>query len=194
MEMTARQSAPVSGPAEPLRDSARTREAILVAAQQAFSTRGYSAAGVREVTAAAGVNPALVSRYFGSKEGLFEAALDASLSFEMLTARNRATFGRDLVEAFTADNTRTNPLPMLVLATGDPDARQIADRVLRARVIRPLTRWFGGPQAEVRAARLLLVSAGFFTYRLLYPLAPLEGTLDPAMRAWLEAEFQSLVD
>ena len=49
------------------RDAGRTRAAILDAAQEAFSSRGYLATGVREVTAAAGVNPALVSRYFGSK-------------------------------------------------------------------------------------------------------------------------------
>lgn len=188
--MTARQNSP----AEPLRDAARTREAILAAAQQAFATRGYSATGLREITAAAGVNPALVSRYFGSKEGLFEAALDAALEVELLTERNRATFGRDLVELFTRAHGPAHPLPMLVLATGDPVTRQIADRVLRSRVIRPLARWFGGAEAEVRAARLLLVSAGFYIYRELYPLAPMEGGLDPAMRAWLEAEFQSLVD
>lgn len=188
MEMTKRQQT------APGRDAVRTRDAILAAAQEAFSTRGYAAVGVREITAAAEVNPALVSRYFGSKEGLFEAALDAALDVALLTERNRATFGRDLVESFARAETRRNPLPMLVLATGDPAARAIADRLLRARVIGPLTRWFGGAEAEVRAARLLLVSAGFYTYRLLYPLAPLEGSLDPAMREWLEAEFQSLVD
>lgn len=178
----------------PARDAARTREAILHAAQDAFSSRGYAAAGVRDITAAAGVNPALVNRYFGSKESLFEAALDAALDVELLTERNRATFGRDLVAAFTAPGLRRNPLPMLVLATADPVARAIADRLLRSRVIGPLTRWFGEPEGAVRAARLLLVSAGFYTYRLLYPLTPLEGDLDPAMRAWLEQEFQSLVD
>ena len=50
----------------PQRDATRTRAAILHAAQQAFSTKGYLDTGVREITAAAGVNPALVSRYFGS--------------------------------------------------------------------------------------------------------------------------------
>ncbi|MCK9541286.1 MAG: TetR/AcrR family transcriptional regulator [Novosphingobium sp.] len=178
----------------PERKSDRTRAAILDAASRAFSAHGYSATGVREITAAAGVNPALVSRYFGSKEKLFEAVLDAALDVELLTRHNRATFGRDLVAMFSGDGSGVHPLPLLVLATGDPAAREIADRILRDRVIGPLTRWFGGAEAESRAARLLLVSAGFYIYRQLYPLDCLSGALDPAMRSWLEGEFQSLVE
>lgn len=182
----------------PPRKSDRTRAAILRAAQTAFSTYGYAATGVRQITAVAGVTPALVNRYFGSKERLFEAALDDALQVEILTDRNRATFGRDLVATFSQDRNgaegRANPLPMLLLASGDPVAREIADRLLRERVIGPLTQWLGGAEAEVRAARLLLVSAGLFAYRLLYPLDVLTGGFDPAMRAWLEREFQEIVE
>jgi len=172
----------------------RTRAAILAAAQQTFSVQGYAATGIRTITAAAGVNPALVSRYFGSKEGLFEAALEASLDIGRVIPNDRAQFGRRLVDSLLNADGQVAPLPMLVLATGDPVAREIADRVLRRRVIGPMTEWLGGSEAEVRAARLLLVSAGLFIYRSLYPLAPLEGTLHPAIRGWLEREFQSLVD
>ena len=49
------------------RDAGRTRAAILDAAQAAFSSRGYLATGVRDVTAAAGVNAALVNRYHAVK-------------------------------------------------------------------------------------------------------------------------------
>jgi AcrR family transcriptional regulator len=172
----------------------RTRAAILAAAQQTFSAHGYAATGIRTITAAAGVNPALVSRYFGSKEGLFEAALEASLDIGLLTSQDRSQFGRRLLDSLLNVDGQAAPLPMLVLATGDPVAREIADRVLRRQVIGPLTAWLGGAEAEVRAARLLLVSAGLFLYRTLYPMAPLEGRLHPAMRSWLEREFQSLVD
>jgi AcrR family transcriptional regulator len=53
----------------------RTRAAILDAARSAFATRGYDAVSVRAVARKAGVDPALVHRFFGSKEGLFAAAM-----------------------------------------------------------------------------------------------------------------------
>lgn len=46
----------------------QTKSAILEAAQRLFSSRGYSETGVRDIAAEAGVNPALISRYFGSKQ------------------------------------------------------------------------------------------------------------------------------
>jgi AcrR family transcriptional regulator len=180
---------------QPIRDSDRTKAAILRAAQAAFSTRGYSATGVREITAEAGVNPALVSRYFGSKEGLFEAALSELLDISVLTDQPREAFGKALVASFVANGSdQINPLQMLALATADPGARAIADRLLRDLTIKPLAQWFDLPNAEERAARLVILASGFFMYRLLYPLEPLTGTMAPASRAWLEKAFQSLVD
>jgi AcrR family transcriptional regulator len=54
----------------------RTRGAILDAARGAFAARGYDAVSVRSVAREAGVDPALVHRFFGSKEQLFAAALE----------------------------------------------------------------------------------------------------------------------
>jgi AcrR family transcriptional regulator len=177
------------------RDSDRTKAAILHAAQEAFSTRGYGATGVREITAVAGVNASLVSRYFGSKEKLFEAALSELLDASVITTVRKADFGKGLVALFAqSDRFRSNVLPMLVLAAGDPVSRAVADRQLRQLVIKPLTAWFDRDNAEERAARLVLLSSGFFLYRILYPLAAWEGDLAPASRAWLERAFQSVVD
>jgi AcrR family transcriptional regulator len=50
-------------------------QAILAAARAAFTERGFAGATVREIAAAAGVDPALVHHYFGTKEALFAAAL-----------------------------------------------------------------------------------------------------------------------
>lgn len=177
------------------RDAERTREAILRAAQTAFAQRGYGAVGVREITGAADVNPSLVSRYFGSKERLFEEALADLLDTRLLTEVPREGYGKAVMRAFTADTGgRVNPLPILVLATADPVSREIADRLLRSLVIEPLVKWFDRPDAEERAARMVMLASGFFTYRLLYPLEPLTGAASPATRAWLEQQFQALVE
>ena len=52
-------------------DGMRTREAILRAAAEEFAAKGFALGSMRAICAAAGVNSALASRYFGSKEGLY---------------------------------------------------------------------------------------------------------------------------
>ncbi|MBB5913849.1 AcrR family transcriptional regulator [Nocardia transvalensis] len=57
------------------RDAVATRRAILVAAQELFAERGYDRATVRDIAGRAGVNQALLFRYFGNKDELFRAAI-----------------------------------------------------------------------------------------------------------------------
>src|SRR5260370_37743365 len=56
--------------------SPQNREAIRVAALEQFTKRGYDRATTRDIAAAAGVDPALVLHYFGSKDQLLVAALE----------------------------------------------------------------------------------------------------------------------
>jgi AcrR family transcriptional regulator len=55
------------------RDAAATREALLQAARALFAERGYDRTTLRQVGDRAGVDAALVARYFGGKEGLYDA-------------------------------------------------------------------------------------------------------------------------
>jgi AcrR family transcriptional regulator len=52
-----------------------TREAILHAAREQFAVRGYDGATIRAIATAAGVDPALVHHFYGTKERLFTAAM-----------------------------------------------------------------------------------------------------------------------
>jgi AcrR family transcriptional regulator len=56
------------------RRSDPTRAAILAAARDRFATQGYERATIRAIAADAGIDPAMVMRYYGNKEGLFAAA------------------------------------------------------------------------------------------------------------------------
>ena len=179
------------------RDAERTAADILQAAQRVFSARSFSEAGVREITALANVTPALVNRYFGSKEKLFEAALTDVLDARYLTEGEREDFGERLASFFIDGRARgpaVNPLPMLVMATSDAGARDVALRLLNEKIMIPLAAWFGGADAEDRAAQLMAVATGFFTFRVLLPLAPLTGQVSPGMRRWLAATLQAIVD
>jgi AcrR family transcriptional regulator len=59
-----------------------TREAILEAARKAFAERGYDGASIRAIATSAGVDPALVHHYFGSKDQLFLATVHAPINPE----------------------------------------------------------------------------------------------------------------
>ena len=65
-----------------------TREAILTAARESFLAQGYEGTTIRAVARTAGVDPALVSYYFGSKGDLFGAAVNLRVraSEEIATA------------------------------------------------------------------------------------------------------------
>ena len=52
-----------------------TREAILEAARLRFAEHGYDGATIRGIAADAGVDPALVHHFYGTKEKLFAAAM-----------------------------------------------------------------------------------------------------------------------
>ena len=53
-----------------------TRDKILAAARARFGEEGYDGATIRGIASAAGVDPAMVPHYFGSKEGVFLAAVE----------------------------------------------------------------------------------------------------------------------
>jgi TetR/AcrR family transcriptional regulator len=60
---------------EPLEENS-CRTNLIAAATPLFATKGFNGVGVRELAVAAGVNLAMISYYFGGKEGLYAAVLN----------------------------------------------------------------------------------------------------------------------
>ncbi|MWV51538.1 TetR family transcriptional regulator (plasmid) [Rathayibacter sp. VKM Ac-2803] len=113
------------------RDADRTRDELVRAARRRFATEGYRAATVRGIASDAGVNVALISRYFGSKEGLFAACVQRSVD-EMSPAA--APAGLDalidrLIERVVRSPDSDEPLQMLLLLRSSGD--EGADRIRR---------------------------------------------------------------
>ncbi|MET8045060.1 TetR family transcriptional regulator [Micromonospora sp. NPDC005215] len=81
-----------------------TREAILDAARTAFAERGYDAASIRAIASTAGVDPALVHHYFGSKDQLFLSAMnfpvDPGQLVPKVLAGDQDAVGERLVRTF----------------------------------------------------------------------------------------------
>ena len=70
------------------RDAGRTRAAILDAAEQVFAARGFDAASLNDIAAAAQVSRATPSYFFGSKEGVYVAVLERVFSERQQAARS----------------------------------------------------------------------------------------------------------
>jgi len=83
-----------------IRKSERTRAAILKAAQELFAELGYERTTVRDIAARAAIDPAMVVRYFGSKDALFARATAIDLKLPDLTKAAPAQFGEILIRHF----------------------------------------------------------------------------------------------
>src|SRR5271168_3082378 len=80
------------------RDAEATRAAILEAAKIHFAKSGYNGAFLRDIALDAGVDAALINRYFGGKDGLFAAALKDSIRPDRVNEWNRDTFAVDMAK------------------------------------------------------------------------------------------------
>lgn len=80
----------------------RTREAILDAARRSFAEHGYDGATIRAIAAGAGVNPALVHHFYGTKEALFAAAMKLPVVPSEILARSFAAARDRLGDDFEA--------------------------------------------------------------------------------------------
>lgn len=82
------------------RRSDPTRARILDAARARFAREGYEVTTIRAVAADAAIDPSMVMRYYGNKEGLFMAAADIDLLLPDLTTVPRREWGRRLAAHF----------------------------------------------------------------------------------------------
>lgn len=176
------------------RNAAETKARILRAAQDAFSQIGYAQAGIREIATMAGVSSTLLIRYYGSKAGLFEAALKDAIRLDDLLSSDRSIFGETLVRLFLDDNIEVRAPAMIALASSDPESREIATRVTEEYGVKPLADWLGPPRAHDRAVGITMLTTGFVSFTRQIPLMPLDKGVNPAMGRWLARTIQALVD
>jgi AcrR family transcriptional regulator len=91
--------------AEKERNAARSRSAILDAAERLFAERGYDGTSLTEVGAAAGVSRGTPGYFFGSKADLYRAVLDrafAEVRDAVRAGRARALASNQTAEAILA--------------------------------------------------------------------------------------------
>lgn len=163
------------------RNAEATRASILDAARNQFARCGYEAAGLRDIARGAGVDAALINRYFGGKEELFVAVLEAKLSPEELTQGERANFGRRFAETFVFDSALEGgdgmeTILLLLHASLSNDAGPLVRETLERRYMEPLVAWLGGADAKIRAQLVCSLIVGLAVN------SHVSGALAPAER------------
>ncbi|HZA82979.1 MAG TPA: TetR family transcriptional regulator [Actinomycetes bacterium] len=158
-----------------------TREAILAAARRAFAERGYQHATIRQVAELAGVDPALVHHYFGTKQGLFVAAVQLPVNpverLSAVLADDPERVGERLVETFLAIwDHATDRSPLLTLvrsAVGDEDAAAMLREFITAEILGPIASRLGSPDAPLRATLVGSQLIGLAMARYIVKVEPL---------------------
>lgn len=176
------------------RNAPLTKARILAAAQEAFSRSGYSQTGIRDIADMVGVSSTILLRYFGSKAGLFEAALLDLMHLDMMIPDDRSRFGRQVADLLVHPKLNISPHGMIALSTGDPDAREIAIRVLQERALAPIAEWLGPPDAEARALQVIALCTSFVLYTYQLTVIPTHNGANPTMVEWLAQSLQAVAD
>lgn len=169
-----------------LAKSSETAERILKAAYRILSTRGYTRLNMRDVAAEAEVNHALIHYYFGSKDQLVIAVLDAanrrlierqtqmyetSGGFAEKWAQARAFYEEDLASGF-------------VRVQMELWAASLSNEGLREHFIPQLMQWRHVLENAVRDA--------LAHYQLALPASP-EALATWILNFWAGMEFEMLL-
>lgn len=153
------------------RDAAGTRAAILEAAQGQFARLGYDCAVLRDITRDAGVDVALVKRYFGGKEALFLEALKASFKPGAMQDWDRETFPREMAVTMAdsphVHEERTHRFQFLLRAATSPTTASMLNVLVQERFLGPIREWLGGEDAQARARVFAAIYIGFLVERLI---------------------------
>jgi AcrR family transcriptional regulator len=161
-----------------VRDAEATRNKLVSAARQYFAEHGYERTTVRAIAAEAGVNPALINRYFGGKEQLFAESVSIDLSFPDLSQVPRDRLGEALVRHFFKrwEGSAEDDLLRVLIRTAATNAEAAARirAILAEQITRMVTRLAGPDQAPQRAALIATQMLGLAYCRYVLGLSDTE--------------------
>jgi AcrR family transcriptional regulator len=180
------------------------RAAILAAARHQFIAHGYDAT-VRDIAAGAGVDPALLYHYFGSKDRLLLAAIQEGAAGEVpiegvipqLLEGDPDRLGERLMRAvFAAYETSFyraawgSLVELFRLATAQPDAAGMLREGLTGGGLIRLVEALGVPHAQTRAALIGTELVGLALARFVLSIEPIASADLETLVAWYGPTLQ----
>ena len=185
----------VREPSKRPRAAEASKAAILAAARQRFAADGYDRATIRAIAADASIDPAMVIRYFGSKEKLFAQAADFDLRLPDLTAVPRARVGAAFVEHFLERWEADDTFMALIRAAVTNDAAAKRVRGVLATQVAPMIERVSGDESHtsLRAALVASQLLGFALCRYALRLGPAVTMSRDEVVGWLAPTVQRYV-
>jgi AcrR family transcriptional regulator len=175
------------------RDAVATRTRLLAAARELFLRHGYSAVGLREVAARAGVDVTLVRRYFGSKQRLFIQATDVSDNVDEIRNATDGALGRELITRVLAARRDVDaPLFALLRSSGDPAVVARLNSQLDAGLTRNLTKRITADHGRIRADMVTALLLGIGVQRVLLQKKPMASARDSDIAAVFLEAFEAI--
>jgi AcrR family transcriptional regulator len=172
------------------RRSDATRAAILAAARGRFAADGYERATIRTIAADATIDPAMVMRYYGSKEKLFAAAADFDLRLPDLSSTAPGEVGTALVRHFL-DRWESDDTFVALLRAGATNnaARERMHAVFADQVL-PMVAAVAPDRPAERAALLGSQVLGLAMARYVLRLPPVVAMSAEEVVGWLGPAVQ----
>lgn len=175
--------------------AATTREAILDAARARFLQDNYDAVGLREVARDAGVDVALVSRYFGGKEELFKEVLRGGEAPKFQPQLSPQELPAYFLSMLANDNDEERQyhrekLVIMLRSASSPTAALVIQQSFRTDVLEPLAASIGGPDSHAKAVLSMALLVGTSFLQTVLPVEPLSCE----QRASVERQFVSLME
>jgi AcrR family transcriptional regulator len=183
----------------PLRNAAATKERLLDSARKRFLQESYEAVGLREIASDAGVDVALVGRYFGSKEQLFKDVLrkDGGNWKELaLQAPDLPSFLAEIVAGKdrSGDASHVERLLIMLRSVSSPLASELVRSSFAEDVLVPLSSLLKGPNPEMRAAMAMSVLMGTTVMRTIMNLHVLHECDDETFKKRLAQLLRAALD
>ncbi|WP_197087510.1 TetR family transcriptional regulator [Micromonospora sp. HK10] len=174
------------------RRSDATRAAILRAARERFAADGYERATIRAIAADARIDPSMVMRYYGSKEGLFAAAAEFDLRLPDLGTvppdRLGETLARHFVRRWEGDETLA---ALLRAASTNPAAAERMRGVFAEQLAAEVARFGTDPATTARRAGLVASQVlGLAFTRYIVGLPPVVEMAGDELVAWVAPTLQ----
>ncbi|GAB3746332.1 TetR/AcrR family transcriptional regulator [Microlunatus parietis] len=170
----------------------RTRARILTAARDLFAENGFDRTTIRAVATAAATDPALVMRYFGSKEELFRQVAEAGAEPPIEGSPGRV---EDLLLAALRDKLTTGDTGTLALLrsmlTHPAAAEGVRQSITEQQ--RQVAAGLGGEDAMTRAALVGMITLAAVLGRDLLKLEGLHGADPEVIIELLRPAVQTLI-
>jgi AcrR family transcriptional regulator len=165
--------------------SVATRAEILEAARVTFTEEGYDAATIRSIARRAGVDPALVHHFFGTKRELFVEAMqlpmDPELVIAQILAGDRSTIGERVARTIFLISESEKAAPFIGLvrsAASHDDAARMLREMISTEIIGRIAAGLDAPDARLRATMVGSQVVGLIMARHVIQIEPL-ASADP---------------